>query len=266
MSNTPPVNSSNALPFSQELATRNIRLEVQYDGTEFHGWQIQPNLPTVQGELTRILRVITQETVHIYGSGRTDAGTHALGQVCHFHTASRMDLARLGKALNSRLPAAIRVTNIDPAPSDFHSRRQAKTKHYRYRILNTQWCPPFEYRYVYHFYHKLDYEKLSRASELILGKQDFSAFCDADSQVESKVRQVTSSLFVFDTQRNLLEYNVCANGFLHHMVRNLVGTFLQVGTGRLQVDAIPMILESKNRSRAGPTAPAKGLFLVWVGY
>ena len=124
--------------------------------------------------------------------------------------------------------------------------------------MNTPWCPPFEYPYVHHFYRRLDYEKLNRAAELVVGRRDFSAFCDAGSQARCKIRRVTSSLFVFDTRRKLLEYNVCADGFLHHMVRNLVGTFLEVGRGKLPVEAIPAILESKNRSRAGPTAPAKG--------
>ena len=155
---------------------------------------------------------------------------------------------------------------MEQVDSLFHSRQDAKTKHYCYRILNAQWCSPFQFPYVYHFYRKLDYDKLSRAAELVVGKKDFSAFCDADSQVKCKVRHVTSSFFVFDTQTNLLGYNVCANGFLHHMVRNFVGTFIEVGVGRLRVDQIPAILKSKNRSKAGPTAPAKGLFLVSVDY
>ncbi len=262
-----PVNPSRSHQTdARGLPTRNIRLEVQYDGTDYHGWQIQPRLRTIQGELTRTLERIVQQPVHVCGSGRTDAGAHAMGQVCHFQTTTRLDLSSLWKALNSRLPATIRVTKIETAAVDFHARRNARTKHYRYRILNTQWCSPFEYPYVYHFHRRLDYEKLNQAAELVLGRRDFSAFCDADSQAKCKIRHVTSSFFVFDTQRNLLEYNVCANGFLHHMVRNLVGTFLDVGRGKLQVEAIPGILESKNRSRAGPTAPAKGLFLVWVGY
>ena len=253
-------------PQALEESSQNLRLEVQYDGTGYHGWQIQPRLRTIQGELTRTLESILQEPVHVCGSGRTDAGAHALAQVCHFHTTSRLELSSLWKALNSRLPPTIRVTGIERAAADFHARHHARTKHYRYRILNTSWCPPFEYPYVHHFYRRLDYEKLNRAAELVVGKRDFSAFCDADSQAKSKIRRVTSSVFVFDTRRKLLEYNVCADGFLHHMVRNLVGTFLEVGRGKLPVEAIPAILESKDRSRAGPTAPAKGLFLVWVGY
>jgi len=246
--------------------SQNLRMELQYDGTGYHGWQIQPRLRTIQGELTHTLESIVREPVHVCGSGRTDAGAHALAQVCHFHTTSRLEPSSLWKALNSRLPATIRVTGIEKVADDFHARHHARTKHYRYRILNTSWCPPFEYPYVHHFHRRLDYEKLNRAAELVMGKRDFSAFCDADSQAKSKIRRVTTSLFVFDTRRKLLEYNVCADGFLHHMVRNLVGTFLEVGRGKLPVEAIPAILESKDRSRAGPTAPAKGLFLVWVGY
>lgn len=263
-----PVLNPGGFDSSQALRSppQNVRLEVQYDGTAYHGWQIQPRLRTIQGELTRTLESIVREPVHVCGSGRTDAGAHALAQVCHFHTNSRLELSNLWKALNSRLPATIRVTGIEKVATDFHARHHARTKHYRYRILNTPWCSPFEYPYVHHYYRRLNYEKLNRAAELVVGKRDFSAFCDSDSQAKSKIRRVTSSLFVFDTQRKLLEYNVCANGFLHHMVRNLVGTFLEVGRGKLPVEAIPAILESKNRSRAGPTAPAKGLFLVWVGY
>ena len=251
---------------NRDSGKRNIRLELQYDGTEYHGWQIQPNIKTIQGELTQILENITQDSIQLCGSGRTDAGVHALGQVCHFHTNSSINIHNLQKALNSNLPPSIRVNKVEQVGSLFHSRHHAKIKHYRYQILNAQWCSPFHYPYVYHFYRKLDYDKLSRAAELVIGEKDFSAFCDADSQVKCKVRHVTSSFFVFDTQANLLEYNVWANGFLHHMVRNFVGTFIEVGVGRLEVNEIPVILKSKNRSKAGPTAPAKGLFLVSVYY
>ena len=251
---------------STDSVKRNIRLELQYDGTQYHGWQIQSNLKTIQGELTKILRNITQDSIKLSGSGRTDAGTHALGQVCHFHTDSPIKTHNFQKALNSNLPPSIRVNKVEQVNSLFHSRQDAKTKRYCYRILNAQWCSPFQFPYVYHFYRKLDYDKLSRAAELVIGNKDFSAFCDADSQVKCKVRHVTSSFFVFDTQTNLLEYNVCANGFLHHMVRNFVGTFIEVGVGRLEVDQVLAILKSKNRSEAGPTAPAKGLFLVSVDY
>ncbi len=246
--------------------SRNLRLELQYDGTDFHGWQIQSNLATIQGTLTEAIRSVTAERVHVIASGRTDAGVHALAQVCNFLTESKIPASSLQKALNSQLCPAIRVMKIGEVASDFHSRYQARAKYYRYRLLKDKWCSPFDYRYVHHYPRALDLESMSRAAEQVLGEHDFSAFCDADSEVESRVRHVLSSFFVFDTRRNLIEYNICANGFLHHMVRNIVGTFLEVGKGSLGVGSVGTILESRNRSNAGPTAPAKGLFLVSVSY
>jgi tRNA pseudouridine38-40 synthase len=246
--------------------SRNLRLQLQYDGTDFHGWQIQPNLPTIQGSLTEAIRSITAEEVHVNGSGRTDAGVHALAQVCNFLTQSKIPSSNLQKALNSVLSPSIRVTRIEEVPEQFHSRHDAKAKHYRYRILKGKWCSPFDFPYVYHYPRSLDLECMSRAAEAIVGEHDFSAFCDSDSEVESKVRRVISSFFVFDTRRNLIEYNTCANGFLHHMVRNIVGTLLEVGKGSLSATRVETILRSKNRSNSGPTAPAKGLFLMAVSY
>ena len=246
--------------------SRNLRLEIAYDGTDFHGWQIQPNLDTIQGQLTRVIERIVQAPVQVHGSGRTDAGAHALAQVCSFKTESLVPLTNLRKAINSLLPPAIRVNKIEEASENFHARFDAQGKHYRYRILASSDCSPFDHRFVHHVPRKLDFVKLSRAAELLLGEHDFSAFCDSQSEVEFKVRTVTNSFFVFDTSRRLMEYNVCANGFLHHMVRNIVGTLLEVGRGKLPCDDVLAILRSKNRSNAGPTAPAKGLFLVSVRY
>jgi tRNA pseudouridine38-40 synthase len=246
--------------------SRNLRLDLQYDGTDFHGWQIQPKLPTIQGSLTEAVRSITAEEVQVTGSGRTDAGVHALAQVCNFLTQAKIPCSTLQKALNSVLSTSIRVTKIEEVSEHFHSRRDAKAKLYRYRILRDKWCSPFDYPYVHHHPRTLDFERLSQAAEMVVGEHDFSAFCDSDSEVESKVRRVVSSFFVFDTRRNLIEYNICANGFLHHMVRNIVGTLLEVGKGSLSVASVETILRSKNRSNAGPTAPAKGLFLVSVSY
>ena len=245
---------------------RNVRLELEYDGTDFHGWQIQPNLDTIQGQLTQVIQRITEQPVLIHGSGRTDAGAHALAQVCNFKTESHIPIANFKKAINSLLPPTIRVTRLDEAPEDFHARLDAKVKHYRYRVLNRNACSPFDYCYVHHYPRPLDLIHMSQAAEVILGEHDFSSFCDSDSEAESKIRCVISSSFVFDSQRNLIEYNVCANGFLHHMVRNLVGTFLEVGRGKLTREDMGFIIHSKNRSTAGPTAPAKGLFLVSVSY
>ena len=245
---------------------RNLRLILEYDGTHFHGWQVQPGLDTIQGRLTTVTSEVIKESVHIHSSGRTDAGTHALAQVCNFLTESRIPVENLKKAINSLLPPTIRVNTIDEVSLSFHARRDAVFKHYRYRILMSKNCSPFQYPYVHHCPYKLDIQKMSMAGEMVLGERDFSSFCDSDSEAESKVRLLMSSSFLFDSTRNLIEYNTCANGFLHHMVRNLVGTFLEIGKGRLACEEITRILESKNRSRAGPTAPAKGLFLVKVGY
>jgi tRNA pseudouridine38-40 synthase len=246
--------------------SRNIRLELEYDGTDFHGWQIQPNLDTIQGQLTRVIAQITEERVSIHGSGRTDAGAHALAQVCNFTLASHIPLANFQKAINSLLPSAIRVNSVEQVPEDFHARFSATGKHYRYRILNAKVCSPFDHRYVYHFPRPVDYEAMSRTAEFVIGEHDFSSFCDSDAEVSSKVRRVSSSFFVFDTARNLIEYNVCANGFLHHMVRNLVGTFLEVGKGKCTSEDFRTILTARQRSTAGPTAPASGLFLVSVNF
>ncbi|MBM3802110.1 MAG: tRNA pseudouridine(38-40) synthase TruA [Acidimicrobiia bacterium] len=246
--------------------SRNLRLEVAYDGTSFHGWQIQPNLDTIQGQLTRAIERIVKAPVQLHGSGRTDAGAHALAQVCNFKCESQIPLANFKKAINSLLPPAIRVNSIEEASESFHARFDARSKHYRYRILAARDCSPFDYRFVHHVPRPLDFRQLSAAAACLVGEHDFSSFCDAESEVEFKVRQVTTSLFVFDTSQRLMEYNICANGFLHHMVRNIVGTLLEVGRGRISGESLPKILHSKNRSNAGPTAPAKGLFLVSVRY
>jgi tRNA pseudouridine38-40 synthase len=246
--------------------SRNLRLEIAYDGTSFHGWQIQPHLDTIQGQLTRVIERIVQAPVQVHGSGRTDAGAHALAQVCSFKCESLIPPPNFRKAINSLLPPAIRVNSIEEAPENFHARFDAQSKHYRYRIMTSGDCSPFDHRFVHHVPRPLDFVKLSAAAELLLGEHDFSAFCDSQSETEFRVRTLTNSFFVFDTPRHLMEYNVCANGFLHHMVRNIVGTLLEVGRGKLACEDLPAILRSMNRSNAGATAPAKGLFLVSVRY
>jgi tRNA pseudouridine38-40 synthase len=168
--------------------------------------------------------------------------------------------------LNSLLPASIRVLQIEEVDKTFHARRSAARKQYRYRILTSKWCSPFDYRFAHHYPCPLDFQAMSEAAGRILGEHDFTSFSDSDSEVKSKVRRVVSSFFVFDSKQDLIEYNICANGFLHHMVRNLVGTFLEVGKGRWTVSSMDAILNAKSRSIAGPTAPAKGLFLVSVSY
>jgi tRNA pseudouridine38-40 synthase len=248
------------------------KLELAYDGTGFHGWQVQPNCVTVQGELRDALARVTGEEVLPQGAGRTDAGVHALGQVASFSLAAPIPEANLVRALNRTLPASIRVLSAARMPDDFHARHSAQGKTYEYRIFRGEICPPWLARYVYALNAPLDIEAMQNAAERVLGEHDFTSFAVTDPDRQARdtapaadnVRRLDRSHWIQEPQ--LLLYRVQGNGFLHHMVRNLVGTFLEVGRGNLQATEIPAILESRWRQRAGPTAPARGLFLVNVDY
>ena len=252
---------------------RNIRLTISYDGTDFHGWQRQPRAPTVQETLeTRIAR-ITCAAVTLYGSGRTDAGVHAAGQVANFTTECPIPCASLQKALNDILPVSIRVREAQEAAADFHARHSAKAKTYRYRILQGPICPPFLARYVYHHPYPLDTQQMARAARLLEGEHDFTSFAGSDparkekeGQEGSNVRKVFYSRIVVRKKLQMIIYEVRGSGFLHHMVRNVVGTLLEVGSGKLSPDDIPAIVRARDRSEAGATAPANGLWLVRVAY
>ena len=260
------------------------KLVLAYDGTEFHGWQVQPDCVTVQGELRDAIARITGEEVLPQGSGRTDAGVHALGQVASFALAAPIPEANLARALNRTLPASIRVLSATRETSDFHARHSARAKTYEYRVFRGEICPPWLARYVYAFNAPLDVEAMQRAAVLVCGEHDFTSFAatdpdrlerDSDSSGEGSVNNVRcganvrclhASQWVQEAEKDLLVYRVRGNGFLHHMVRNLVGTFLEVGRGNLSETEIPAILEFRARERAGPTAPARGLYLVNVEY
>lgn len=242
------------------------RLVLAYDGSEFHGWQVQPGRLTVQGELRDALARITGEDVLPQGSGRTDAGVHALGQVASFALAAPIPELNLARALNRILPASIRVLSASRTLSNFHARHSAVSKTYEYRIFRGEICPPWQARYVYALNTRLDLEAMQRAAAMVCGEFDFTAFAASDpgrSAIEN-VRVVRDSYWVEESP--LLLYRVQGTGFLHHMVRNLVGTFLEVGRGNLAGHEIPAIFASRSRARAGPTAPAQGLFLVSVDY
>jgi tRNA pseudouridine38-40 synthase len=249
------------------------KLTLAYDGTDFHGWQVQPGLPTIQGELAAAIERVCGERTLPQGSGRTDTGVHALAQVASVALASPIPPANLQRALNRTLPAAIRVLEAAHAPPDFHARHSATAKRYEYRIFRGEICPPHLARYVYAMPKPLDIAAMQHAAALVVGTHDFSAFaaCDPDrttrmaetSEVDN-VRTLTHSAWHQDG--DLLIYTVRGNGFLHHMVRNLVGTFLEVGRGRRRVAAIPELVASRNRMAAGATAPARGLFLHSVFY
>ena len=249
---------------------RNLKVILAYDGADFSGWQVQPDANTVQGTLASAIGRITGEKVLPQGSGRTDAGVHALAQVMTFVTESSVPTENFVKALNDILPASVRVLQVAEMPADFHARYSARGKTYRYRIFRDSICPPFLARYVWHFPYKLDEDAMERAAALVIGEKDFTSFAAVDpergqqDQPASNVRTVFSS--TWGRSGPELIYTVRGKGFLHHMVRNLVGTFILVGRGTLHVEDITRILEARSRSAAGATAPASGLYLVEVEY
>jgi tRNA pseudouridine38-40 synthase len=246
---------------------RRIRITLAYDGTDFHGWQRQPDVPTIQGWLQHVLAEIEGQPVNVDGSGRTDAGVHALAQVAAFSLANPIPVENLRRAMNRLLPAAIRVLAAEEALADFHPRYLARGKTYEYRIFRGEVCSPFERRYVLHYPYPLDVEAMLAAVPLLEGEHDFSAFAatdESDREDESCVRTVFESRAQLAGQR--LTYRVRGSGFLKHMVRNMVGTLLEVGKGRLDGAALRALLTPGPKARAGPTAPAQGLFLVSVDY
>jgi tRNA pseudouridine38-40 synthase len=249
---------------------RNVKLVLAYDGSEFSGWQVQPDAATIQGTLASAIGRLTGEKVLPQGSGRTDAGVHALAQVATFATESPIPMENWGAALNAILPASIRVLEAAEALAEFHARKSALAKTYRYRMYRGAICPPFLARYVWHYPYPLNEDAMSQAAALVVGEHDFASFAAVDPErseareAVSNVRKIFSS--VWERQGEELTYTVRGSGFLHHMVRNLIGTFLLVGKGTLTGLDVTRILEARNRSAAGATAPASGLYLVKVEY
>jgi len=256
---------------------RNWKLTLAYDGTDYRGWQVQPGQVTIQGELQQALARITGEAPLPQGSGRTDAGVHALGQVASFMLAAPIPPENLQRALNRTLPAAIRVMAAEHAPEGFHARHSAVAKTYEYRIFRARICPPFLARLAHHCVWPLAMEELRRAAQAVEGEHDFFSFAATDpdlaerglgEEAPSAVRRIFSSRWEEQETAagRLLVYRVRGSGFLHHMVRNLVGTMLEMGRGMLRSEEMARILEAHSRSAAGPTAPARGLFLHSVEY
>jgi tRNA pseudouridine38-40 synthase len=259
----------------------NWKLTLTYDGTEFAGWQVQPGLATIQGELHaaigRILGRAWGQTPLPQGSGRTDAGVHALGQVASVELAAPIPAENLQRALNRTLPAAIRVLTVEAVAADFHARHSAVAKTYEYRIFRGALCSPFLAPYVHHCKWTLDLKLLHQAAGQVVGKHDFTSLAasdadlaarlanDAELAAPSNIRTIFSSQWS-ELPGDLLMYRVHGNGFLHHMVRNLVGTMLEIARGQFPAGSMAAILEEKSRSAAGPTAPARGLFLHSVEY
>jgi tRNA pseudouridine38-40 synthase len=248
---------------------RNLKLILSYDGSEFAGWQVQPDAVTVQGTLASAIGRITGENVSPQGSGRTDAGVHALAQVATFVTESSVPAANFVKALNDILPASVRVLEAEEAALDFHARKSARGKTYRYRIYRAAICPPFLAGYVWHYPYPLDEPAMVQAAGLVEGEHDFTSFAAVDPERSaaapvSNIRRIFAS--TWERQGDEFVYTVKGSGFLHHMVRNLAGTFILVGKGTLRAEDVTRVLEARNRSAAGATAPASGLYLVNVEY
>jgi tRNA pseudouridine38-40 synthase len=243
---------------------RRIKLTLAYDGTDFHGWQVQPGLDTVQGVLETVFAEIEGSAVHVAGSGRTDAGVHALSQTAAVSLNNPIPLDNLRRAVNRLLPPAIRVKTAEAAAADFHPRHHAVSKTYEYRIFRGEVCPPIEWRYVHHYPYPLDTERMTALARLIEGRHDFAAFAASDDrELDSTVRTIFSS--TVRSSGDQLVYQVSGSGFLKQMVRNIVGTLLEGGKGNLDADGLRAFLKPGAR-RAGPTAPAKGLFLMGVDY
>jgi tRNA pseudouridine38-40 synthase len=264
------------------------KLTLAYDGTPFHGWQIQPGLPTVQGFLSDAIHRTVGERILPQGSGRTDTGVHALGQVASFSLAAPIPTANLQRALNRCLPPSVRILSVETVPPVFHARHSAIRKTYEYRIFPLcappiesrisdfepdLICPPILAPYVWPCPWPVDLAALNDAARHVLGTHDFTTFAAADPDLATRanaepapapIRTITRSQWL--SHDGLVIYRVTANGFLHHMVRNLVGTFVQAGARRLSPDSIPDLLAARNRAAAGPTAPPQGLFLVNVEY
>jgi len=248
----------------------NYRLLIQYDGTDFHGWQIQANLRTVQGELARVLSLLDNRDVTVHGSGRTDAGVHAEGQVANVQLQREISPDKLRSAINGNLEADVRVLSVKVVPDDFHARYSATGKTYRYRVVNGLVMPPFWRRYAIQESRKLDIEKMSRCGKLFIGEHDWAAFSAADSDVESRVRTLTElevAQRADDSSHSaLIEFTVSADGFLRYMVRSIVGRLLAVGRNEIDEETVTRAIEEGDRSLAGPTAPAQGLTLLNVQY
>lgn len=256
----------------QNILARNLKITLAYDGSDFFGWQVQPGKPTVQAALAESLERVTGATLAELpqGSGRTDAGVHALGQVATVRTASPIPAENMAIALNDTLPKSIRILRVEEVAADFHARRSAKAKTYRYRVWRAGICPPFLARYVMHHPYPLDEHAMAEAATVVVGEHDFTSFAAVDAEKgkneaeRSNARTVFASKFRREGEE--LIYEIRGSGFLHHMVRNLMGTFLLVGKGTLKPVDVKAILEKKNRSAAGATAPAEGLYLVSVEY
>jgi len=248
---------------------RYIKLTIAYDGTDFHGWQIQANKPTVQGEIVSVLRRLTQENTQLLGAGRTDAGVHALGQIGSFRTQSALSTLEFQRALNALLPPTIRIVGSEETGPDFSARWSAKSKVYRYRIYRGRVVPPMLWRFVLHYPFPLDEGAMREAAARFVGTHDFSSFAastgsEEDDKERNMEREILSTELKRTEDNEELWFTVHGKSFLRYMVRKMVGTLLDVGRGKLRPEEIDRLYELKDRSKSGPTVPPQGLFMVRV--
>jgi len=248
---------------------RYFKLTIAYDGTDFHGWQIQSEKPTIQGEIVNVLRRLTQEHVYLHGAGRTDAGVHALGQVGSFRTQSALSAEEFQRALNALLPQTIRIVGSEEVGPDFDARWSARGKSYRYRIYRGKVVPPMIWRYVLHYPFPLDEVAMRDAAARFAGTHDFASFAastgsEEDDKERSTEREIFSTELVRSADDEELVFTVRGRSFLRYMVRKMVGTLLDVGRGRLKPEDIDRLYELRDRSKSGPTVPPQGLVMVEV--
>jgi tRNA pseudouridine38-40 synthase len=242
-----------------------FKIVVAYDGTDFIGWQRQATGVSVQALIEGALEPLDGRAVTVTGAGRTDAGVHALGQVASFTLARDIDAATVGRAVNARLPPDVRIVSVEVAPSTFHARFDARSKTYRYRIWNADFVSPFERRYVWHLAGALDTDAMDRAARVLEGRHDFSAFQAAETDTVTTERTLDSSRISVSSPPEIF-YDAAGDGFLRHMVRTIVGSLVDVGRGRRPPEWMRDVLASRDRTRAGQTAPAAGLVLMGVHY
>lgn len=243
---------------------RNIKLIIEYDGKGFNGWQKQPDRLNIQGEIEKAIEEITGEKVDLTASGRTDAGVHSLGQTANFKTDSKIPTEKFAKAINSRLKKSIVIKSAEEVDEKFHSRYSVKSKTYRYIINNSENGTAIYRGLEYHVPMKLDYEKMNEAMKYFIGEHDFKAFKASGTSSKSSVRKILDGSVRKEGERVIIE--VTGTGFLYNMVRIISGTLLDVGLGKIKPEDIPSIIESKDRTKAGKTLPAYGLYLLQVNY
>lgn len=243
---------------------KRVMLTVAYDGTNYHGWQLQPNVITIESVLNETLSALFKEDIKVIGASRTDTGVHALGNIAVFDTAARMPAEKVSYALNQRLPEDIRIQSSIEVPKDFHPRRQNSRKTYEYKIQNSEFPMPVYRLYSYFTYIPLDVERMQKAAEYLKGQHDFKSFCSANTEAETTVRTIYD--IGVEKSGDMISIRVTGSGFLYNMVRIIAGTLIEAGRGNLLPEEIPEILIALDRTKAGPTAPACGLTLVKYEY